>query len=64
MRVKLISYTQPSKQFLEETGMVTLEDLVAYCARVSNPSNQMISQSNTKLIEYLIKNKHWSLRAS
>ncbi len=53
-KVKLVSYTKNA------SDDKSLEDIVAYCARVSNPSNQMISQSNTKLIEYLIKNKHWS----
>ncbi len=53
-KVKLVSYTK------NVSDDKSLEDIVAYCARVSNPSNQMVSQSNTKLIEYLIKNKHWS----
>jgi len=51
--VKLISWTQ-------NNDTSSLEDLVAYCARVSNPSNQMNTQSNKKLLEYLIKNNHWS----
>jgi thymidylate synthase (FAD) len=55
MSVKLISY---SKSAL--TGINNLQELVAYCARVSNPSNQMNNQSSEKLIQYLIKNKHWS----
>ena len=60
MKVKLISYTQPSAEFLQETGMSTLGDLVAYCARVSNPSNQNNSETSDKLTRYLINNKHWS----
>ena len=54
MHVKLVSYTQsvdPSQSF---------QDLVAYCARVSNPANQNNTETNEKLINYLIKNNHWS----
>ena len=54
MRVELISYSKPSG---EEQS---LQDLVAYCARVSNPSNQNNTETNEKLIRYLIKNDHWS----
>ena len=49
--VKLISYTQPPYP------METLTDLVAYCARVSNPSNQMNKETSEKLIKYLIKHQ-------
>ena len=52
MIVKLVNYTQNNKD-------MTLFDQVAYCARVSNPSNQD-NKDNKKLIRYLIKNKHWS----
>lgn len=52
MIVKLVNYTQNNKD-------MTLFDQVAYCARVSNPSNQN-NKDNKKLIRYLIKNKHWS----
>lgn len=55
--VNLISYTQ-SGGFLH--GLDDLEGLVAYCARVSNPSNQNNAETATKLIKYLIKHKHWS----
>ena len=55
--VNLISYTQ-SGGFLH--GLDDLEGLVAYCARVSNPSNQSNAETATKLIKYLIKHKHWS----
>jgi thymidylate synthase (FAD) len=54
MSVKLVSYSKP----LEDDQ--TLQDLVAYCARVSNPANQNNTQTNEKLIRYLIKNQHWS----
>lgn len=60
MKVKLISHSHPSQDFWTETGMMSLEDLVAYAARVSNPSNQMNKETAPKLIRYLIKNKHWS----
>jgi thymidylate synthase (FAD) len=59
MKVKLVSYSKPSTDFKAETGMDSLEDLIAYCARVSNPSNQLNSNT-TKLIQYLVNNKHWS----
>lgn len=55
MNVKLISISQP---FIE--GVESSEDLVAYCARVSNPSNQMNTETAPKLLKYLIKHKHWS----
>ena len=55
MKVELISYSKPP------TGEdKTLQDLVAYCARVSNPSNQNNTETNEKLINYLIRNNHWS----
>jgi thymidylate synthase (FAD) len=41
-------------------GIDNLQDFVAYCARVSNPTNQMNSETTEKLIKYLIKHKHWS----
>jgi thymidylate synthase (FAD) len=53
--VKLISFT---KDIIDNDK--TLEEVVAYCARVSNPSSQLTNQCNTKLIEYLISNHHWS----
>jgi thymidylate synthase (FAD) len=64
MNVKLISYSQqaidPSKQDEFEFDLPNLQDLVAYCARVSNPSNQANSETSERLIKYLIKHKHWS----
>ena len=64
MIVKLISYSQqaidPSKQDEFEFDLPNLQDLVAYCARVSNPSNQANSETSERLIKYLIKHKHWS----
>jgi len=60
MNVKLITYSQPSKEFLQETDMSSINDLVAFCARVSNPSNQQNKQTADKLIDYLLKHKHFS----
>ena len=54
MSAKLISYSKPHE------GAQTIQDLVAYCARVSNPSNQNNTATNEKLIKYLINNQHWS----
>lgn len=55
MGVKLISITKPCIE-----GIDTAEDLVSYCARVSNPSNQMNTETAPKLLKYLITHKHWS----
>jgi thymidylate synthase (FAD) len=64
MNIKLISYSQqaidPTQQDAFELDLPNLQDLVAYCARVSNPSNQSNSETSEKLIKYLIKHKHWS----
>ena len=54
MNVKLISYSKP------HDSLQGLQDLVAYCARVSNPANQNNTETNEKLIRYLIKHQHWS----
>ncbi len=59
MKVKLVSYSKPSDDFLN-LGLDDAQDLVAYCARVSNPSNQLNTETSEKLINYLIKHKHWS----
>jgi thymidylate synthase (FAD) len=58
MEVKLISYSQQSEGCRCEGK--SLQDIIAFCARVSNPSNQGNVETNEKLIRYLIKNKHWS----
>lgn len=55
MSVKLVSITHPNID-----GLKTAEELISYCARVSNPSNQMNMDSSPKLLSYLIKHKHWS----
>jgi len=59
MKVKLVSYSTPTEEFLNE-GIDNAQELVAFCARVSNPSNQLNTQTSEKLIKYLIKNAHWS----
>jgi len=59
MSVKLISYSQPTEE-MKNLGIDTAQELVAYCARVSNPSNQLNTETSEKLIKYLIKHQHWS----
>lgn len=59
MKVKLISYTRPSREMADE-GLYDVQELVAFCARVSNPANQFNTQTSEKLINYLIKHQHWS----
>ncbi len=59
MKVKLVSYSQPSKEF-QEMGIGDAQDLIAFCARVSNPSNQLNAETSEKLIRYLISHSHWS----
>ena len=56
MQVKLISYSKAP----DELGLEDCQELIAYCARVSNPSNQMNMETSEKLIKYLIKHAHWS----
>ena len=57
--VKLVSYTKPTEEF-EKEGLQDAQDLIAFCARVSNPSAQINSETSEKLIKYLIKHQHWS----
>lgn len=59
MKVTLISHSRPSAE-LQSQGIVTAQDLVAYCARVSNPGNQHNTETSEKLIRYLVKHGHWS----
>ena len=59
MKARLVSYSQPAKEF-QDQGLETVKDLVAYCARVSNPSNQFNKETADALIGYLIQWKHWS----
>jgi len=62
MKVKLISYSQPPPNELNSSNSddKQLQDLVAFCARVSNPANQSNTETNEKLIKYLVKHSHWS----
>jgi len=59
VNVKLVSYSQPSNEFKAE-GLKNAQELIAFCARVSNPTNQMNKETSEKLIKYLIKHAHWS----
>jgi len=59
MKVKLISHSKPSREMYDE-GLTDVQELVAFCARVSNPSNQFNLETSEKLIRYLIKHQHWS----
>lgn len=59
MKVKLISVSKPSRNMYDE-GITDAQELIAFCARVSNPSNQFNLETSEKLIRYLIKHKHWS----
>jgi len=59
MDVKLVSYSQPTVEF-RDMGLADAQELIAYCARVSNPSNQLNSETSEKLIRYLVKHAHWS----
>ena len=61
MKIKLISYSQASEEFENDLGYtMDAEDLVAYCARVSDPANQSNTETSERLIKYLIKHQHWS----
>jgi len=56
LKARLISYSQPT----DIIGLENVQDLIAYCARVSNPSGQENTATNEKLLKYLIKHQHWS----
>ena len=59
MDVKLVSYSQPTDDY-RNMGLSDAQELIAYCARVSNPSNQLNTDTSEKLIRYLVKHAHWS----
>jgi len=59
MKVRLISSSKPSKELASE-GLYDAQELVAYCARVSNPANQYNTATSDKLIKYLVRHQHWS----
>jgi len=56
MKVKMTSHSTPDNII----GVDDAQELIAYCARVSNPSNQNNKETSEKLIKYLIKHNHWS----
>lgn len=58
-KVKLIAYSKATTEF-EAEGLTNVQELIAFCARVSNPSNQFNTETSDKLIKFLIKYKHWS----
>jgi thymidylate synthase (FAD) len=59
VNVKLISYSQPSQELIDQ-DLDDVQDLIAYCARVSNPNNQYNTETSTKLLNFLAKHAHWS----
>lgn len=59
MNIRLVSFSQPAQEFLHE-GIDDVQELIAYCARVSNPSNQFNTATSAKLIKYLVRHAHWS----
>ncbi len=59
MNVRLLSYSQPTEEFAD-MGITDAQELIAYCARVSNPANQLNTETSEKLIRYLVKHQHWS----
>ena len=59
MNVRLVSHSQPTLEY-RDLGITDAQELVAYCARVSNPANQFNTETSEKLIRYLVKHQHWS----
>lgn len=59
MTVKLISYSRPTEE-MRQSGIDDCQELIAYCARVSNPNNQLNTDTSERLIRYLIDHRHWS----
>ena len=59
MKVKLVSYSKPASDY-EIEGIDNVQELIAFCARVSNPTAQINTETSEKLIRYLIKHQHWS----
>jgi thymidylate synthase (FAD) len=60
MKVQLIGYTQPAEGMADKYNIEDIQDLISFCARVSNPSNQINMETTDKLLGYLAKHKHWS----
>ena len=59
MKIQLVSYSQPTREFADQ-GVADAQELIAYCARVSNPANQLNAETSEKLIKYLVRHQHWS----
>lgn len=59
MNVRLVSYSQPTAEFAH-MGITDAQELIAYCARVSNPANQFNTETSDRLIRYLVRHQHWS----
>ena len=59
MKIQLISYSQPTQEFADQ-GVADAQELIAYCARVSNPANQLNTETSERLIKYLVQHQHWS----
>ena len=59
MQVKLVSFSKPASEY-EEEGIDDVQELIAFCARVSNPTAQINTDTSERLIRYLIKHQHWS----
>jgi len=59
MHVRLVSYSRPTEEF-DQHGISDAQELIAYCARVSNPANQFNTETSDRLIRYLVKHAHWS----
>tara|TARA_B110000285_G_scaffold138556_1_gene155105 strand:- start:2573 stop:3253 length:681 start_codon:yes stop_codon:yes gene_type:complete len=57
--VKLVSYSQPTQEFIDD-GVDNVQELIAFCAKVSNPAAQINNETSERLIKYLIKHQHWS----
>ncbi len=61
MQVELIGRTMPTRRFMERTGASGPEDIISYCARISNPENRENFETGYKLLRYCVKKKHWSI---
>jgi len=59
MHVRLVSHSQPTLEY-RDLGITDAQELVAYCARVSNPANQFNTETSERLIRYLVRHQHWS----
>tara|TARA_B100000902_G_scaffold387997_1_gene432929 strand:+ start:194 stop:874 length:681 start_codon:yes stop_codon:yes gene_type:complete len=59
MAVRLVSYSKATEDF-EAEGLTDLQELIAFCAKVSNPAAQINKETSERLIKYLIKHAHWS----